>query len=445
VTNTCGAAGSQAGMLKTATDPTPATGSAKITSYVYDQWGRVAGTKVSGDSGWTCTHYDTRGRVDKQTYPDRTVVTTYAVGADPANGVLGDPLKSSVSDDSVSGSPNGGTITTVSDLLGRTLAYTDVWGVTTSTGYDAAGRAVSSTTTAGGQSYTVTNTLDADGRVLSVADGGNTLATTTYTGPDLTTVTYPAGTGAAGNGTSLSLGVDPAGARKSLRWTFPSSSVTDAVTRSQAGTILTDTLTDGATVYPASYGYDTVGRLISAAVPYENTPTTSHNLTYSYAGASTCAANPNAGMNGDRTQVSDASTGLSVGYCYDNADRLISTSPTSTGPIALSSLDVFNGTALSTTAGTLAYDAAGNTTTLAGQSLTFDSAGRHTSSHTTDSTVTYTRDATDRIVARTSSSVSSGGAPPGTASPVTATRRTCCSTPTTTSPRGCSPYRAACW
>jgi hypothetical protein len=73
-----------------------------------------------------CTTYDTRGRVTKVAYPAvngataRTVTTSYAVG--------GNPLVTSESDSS-------GTITTITDLLGRTKVYTDAKGVTTTTGY----------------------------------------------------------------------------------------------------------------------------------------------------------------------------------------------------------------------------------------------------------------------------------------------------------------------
>ncbi len=56
--------------------------------------------------------------------------------------------------------------------------------------------------------------------------------------------------------------------------------------------------------------------------------------------------------------------------------------------------------------GTLQYDAHGNTTTLGNQVMTYDVADRHLSTTVTDtagiSVVTYLRDVTGRIVARTS-------------------------------------------
>lgn len=47
------------------------------------------------------------------------------------------------------------------------------------------------------------------------------------------------------------------------------------------------------------------------------------------------------------------------------------------------------------------YDGHGNTTALAGQSLRYDVADRHLASTVADTTISYQRDATDRIVART--------------------------------------------
>jgi RHS repeat-associated protein len=72
--------------------------------------------------------------------------------------------------------------------------------------------------------------------------------------------------------------------------------------------------------------------------------------------------------------------GAPTTYCYDAADRLVSSTDTSVG--------------------TPAYDARGNTTTLGPQALAYDGADRHSATTTGSTTVTYDRDATDRIVAR---------------------------------------------
>lgn len=390
---TCGvpAGTSQAGLLKSATDPRPATGDPVSTSFVYDRWGAVVGTKRSGDADWTCTTFDARGRATKMTYPAatgvpaRTVTSSYAVG--------GNPLASSVSDSSVTGSANAGTTTTVTDLLGRVVSYTDVWGVVTTTTYDAAGRPEASTTTVAGRTYSGKVVYDTDGKVTSVLDGGKVVAVPGYapaTG-ELVAVSYPSGADKAGNGSSLSVVRDAAGALGELTWGFPAGgpAVRNTVVRSQSGRVLSDTIQG---VGSSTYTYDGAGRLTRAIIPR-------HDLTYGYASTGGCGASARAGANGNRTSVTDIKDGVvaaptTTTSCYDNADRLISTTvanpPTGASPLT--------GTNLGAT--TLAYDARGNTTTLADQKHVYDSANRHVSTTVGSTTVTYQRDASDRIVSR---------------------------------------------
>jgi large repetitive protein len=407
----------QSGLLKTSTDPTPGTGSAVTTWYIYDRWGRTAGTKQTGDSDYTCTTYDTRGRITQVTYPAtttpataaRTVTTTYST----------DGLTTTVEDSSLPTSPTGGKVTTATDLLGRVTTYTDVWKVTTATTYDAAGRPdTQTTTTPNGSTYSTRTTYDSDGKVTAVLDGKGTTATTddvtlatpTYEAGELTTVAYPTGTGKGGNGTGLTIGKDATGAVTSLAWAFPGQNgVTDSVTRSQSGRILTNTVTDGATTHNSAYTYDTAGRLTRAAIPR-------HELTYAYAPTGGCPASPRAGANGNRTAMTDTKddgTATTVAYCYDAADRLTNTTATRTptGTAAPTGTTSVAGSNLSTNAATptLVYDGHGNTTKLANQTLTFDIADRHLSTTVGTTTVTYQRDASDRIVSR--SQALTGGTP----------------------------------
>ena len=377
------------GLLKSTTDPAPAVGTAVTTSFVYDQWGRAIGSKKSGDSGWTCTSLDERGRATSVTYPAagtlaaRTVTYRYSA----------DGLTTSVSDGSVVGSPNGGTITTVVDLLGRTVSYTDVWGIVTTSSYDGAGRAASSTTSDGTASYTTSNTFDADSRVVSVLDGGATVAALTYTGADLTGVSYPAGAGSGGNGSSLVIGKDTSGATSSLTWSLPAGTVSDRVVRSQAGRVLSDTVTDGGAASSSSYTYDGAGRLTKALIP-------GHTLSYGFTSKGGCGVNARAGADGNRTSVTDVAAAgtFSAAYCYDWADRLTGTS---VGSAAVGASPV-NATSLN--ASSVVYDANGNTTTLADEVLVFDAAGRHVSTSSGGGVSdVLVRDATDRVVASTSS------------------------------------------
>jgi RHS repeat-associated protein len=80
--------------------------------------------------------------------------------------------------------------------------------------------------------------------------------------------------------------------------------------------------------------------------------------------------------------------GVTTSYCYDAADKLVSTTDTRYG--------------------TIAYDARGNTTTLGPQALAYDGADRHVSTTTGSTTIRYVRDATDRIVRRELSGSSTG-------------------------------------
>lgn len=123
-------------------------------------------------------------------------------------------------------------------------------------------------------------------------------------------------------------------------------------------------------------------------------------------GCTATGVNTAAGADGNRTSFSDAhtvagtTTTSSTAYCYENADRLTGT--TVTNPVA--GANPIAGTNLSSTGTTpsLVYDAHGDISTLADQSLGYDSTDRHLTTTLTDgTTVVYVRDVTDRIVSRT--------------------------------------------
>jgi YD repeat-containing protein len=150
-------------MLKTTTGPTSAAGTSQSTTTIYDLFGRVVGQKSTGNNGWTCTTYDARGRT--------TSVAHSAVGALPARTASfsyvsagGDPLTTSAQDPT-------GTVATVSDLLGRPVSYTDVWGTVTTSLYDQVGRLVSATATppnSSDQPQTESYTYNVDSQITQV-------------------------------------------------------------------------------------------------------------------------------------------------------------------------------------------------------------------------------------------------------------------------------------
>ncbi|GGE96796.1 hypothetical protein D9V28_07205 [Mycetocola zhadangensis] len=392
--NVCEAGGvRQFGFLRTSTSPTPASGNAVVTEYVYDVMGRIAGTRSSGDTDWSCTKYDARGQKIKETafggsgVPPRTVVTN----STPATEV---GEKVTVSDGAVSGSPNGSTITTITNLIGQTIKYEDVWGTVTTASYDPrTGRLVSSTTTPVGGIPVVTEyTYDRDGKVTAIEVDGEILASPIYDGAQqLTSVAY------AGGSKLASISRDAASRLKGMDWTFPSSAaISDTVIRSQTGRIIRDVVTRSAVTHSSTYGYDAAGRLVSADIP-------SHSLLYGYGSTGGCGLNQSAGASSSRSTVRDAYTapGTTAAvttmstYCYDWADRL--TSSMVTNPIA-GSHAVADGLSSSE----IAYGVTGNVTRLADMTFTYDATNQHRSiTYANGATVNLTRDSLGRVVGRT--------------------------------------------
>jgi large repetitive protein len=179
---------------------------------------------------------------------------------------------------------------------------------------------------------------------------------------------------------------------------LPQQSVTDSVVRSQSGRILQNTLTDGAVTEQWGYTFDVAGRLINATLTDSESATLNHTLSYGFAATGGCGANTAAGKNGNRTSFTDTQNGTLVTaatYCYDWADRLTSSNATTAGGNPVLNNDLALGT-------TLLYDLHGNTTRLADQTMTYDVSDRHMSTTLDDgTTIVYQRDATGRVVART--------------------------------------------
>ncbi|HEX4059081.1 MAG TPA: hypothetical protein VHX87_12310 [Galbitalea sp.] len=183
-------------------------------------------------------------------------------------------------------------------------------------------------------------------------------------------------------------------------WSFASgNALSDVDTFSQAGQVVEDYLANGSTHYTRTYSYDAGGRITKANL-HDDT------LIYSYAASGGCGADAAAGEDGNRTSFTQTATSSSpeypltstMGYCYDNADRLTSDTVSGTGTAVPGP-----GELLSTNLGTsnLVYDAAGDITTLGDEVLTYDQEGRHLTTTTGSTEVAYTRDATDSITGMT--------------------------------------------
>jgi RHS repeat-associated protein len=119
------------------------------------------------------------------------------------------------------------------------------------------------------------------------------------------------------------------------------------------------------------FTYDAVGRLTTASIPGQT-------YNYSFATTASCSSRMGVGRNTNRTSM--VVGGTTTTYCYDEADRLVSTTDSRYA--------------------TLAYDPRGNTITLGGETMVYDGANRHVATTKGTTTVRYVRDVTDRIVER---------------------------------------------
>ena len=107
-----------------------------------------------------------------------------------------------------------GTITTTVDLLGRSVAYTDVWAKTSGSTYDqTTGRLSSTSGPVGAQTFT----YDRAGRTLSQTLDGVTIATPAYETP-ATVNEFSVASVAYSNATSVVFGRNTAGAVTSSTW-----------------------------------------------------------------------------------------------------------------------------------------------------------------------------------------------------------------------------------
>jgi RHS repeat-associated protein len=160
--------------------------------------------------------------------------------------------------------------------------------------------------------------------------------------------------------------------------------ISDSVTRTTSG----DVVSGNENGISKSYTYDKAGRLTGANVG-------SNALSYEFGNtASSCNGlpgnNSNAGKNSNRTKLT--LNGVTTSYCYDQADRLIS----STDP----------------TYNTFEYDSHGNTTRLnATLRPVYDASDRNRGIEEYDSTgngkaVYYDRDVQNRIISRSTNTIS---------------------------------------
>jgi RHS repeat-associated protein len=361
----------QAGMLKITTGPDPDGSGPETgitTENVYDNAGRVVATRENSDN-WTCYTYDARGRETQEAVPvnadgpARTITFNYAVS--------GNPLVTSIGDSS-------GTLQTTVDLLGRTVGYEDSMSNTftsgqTVTSYDNLGRI---TTVTSPELGTEKYTYDSFNRLQTQILDNTTYATVGYDSFGRPSqVTYPA----AGQ-LKLAVGYDNLGNTANDTYTLGNGTAgpADSLAYSQSGKVISGTELSQS----KSFTYDKYGRLTSASL-FGST----YAYTFGTPAGCTGTYNPNAGKDSNRT--SQTVNGATTTYCYDYADRLVSSSDPS--------LDSDT------------YDQYGNMTELGGWSNTSNDEFAYDSTNRIDMIrqyaggpveIQYYRDAADRVVYR---------------------------------------------
>ena len=218
---------------------------------VYDSLGRAVGTQVAGDTNWSCTSFDPRGRIATVT-DSAAKQTGYNYNDATTPGTITQTYTDSAGTQR--------TAAAVVDLVGRTARYTDEQGGTTRTVYDQTGRPTDTFRAifAGTETELTSTGYDSFGRPSGTSDYLSGTARTTNTGYDpqgrpssttlpnavVTTPSYDPDrsyltgiTNVNGTGTHLS------------DWTYH---------QTMAGRIDTDTNTG---VRTRAYTYDNLGRL----------------------------------------------------------------------------------------------------------------------------------------------------------------------------------------
>ncbi|MEK7201916.1 MAG: PA14 domain-containing protein [Patescibacteria group bacterium] len=354
----------QAGLMKGKIEPDPDGAGTQIprqSETIYEASGDPVATRLNNDA-WTCTTYDTRGRILSTkipafgSQPARTINNNWKVG--------GNPLVTSSTDEF-------GAVTVATDLLGRTVNYADASANFTVTTYDNAGRVSSRRSPNGTEDY-IYDSLD---RLTSQKLDNVVLATVFYDQfSRVSRVDYPD----ARAQKLSSFSRDELGRLSGVNFTLGDAVTTksDAVVRAVTGDITSGTENGVA----KNYTYDKSGRLLTATLG-----SNSFNYDFSAPSSTVCnqpSANLNAQKNSNRTTLTI--NGVATKSCYDSADRLIS----STDPKV----------------GAPTYDAHGNTLKVSSSSnqidFGYDSSDRNISAARPGYKVTYQRDVQNRLKER---------------------------------------------
>lgn len=368
----------QAGLIRLKTEPDP-DGSGpqtpRTTETIYDDAGRIVATRLNADP-WTCTTYDARGRVMQTVIPaiknrtGRTVTVNYLY--------QGSPFKTYVDDSVVGGSYQE------IDLLGRQVTTQDTFSNKYTHVYDNLGRMITQTSPLGTETYSYDNL----NRQTAYAVDGVIYATIFYDSLSrIASVVYPQAKDVNNNTLKLEQVKRDSLLRTSgATFRFSNGAAFDeTLVKSSSGFVTSQTDVYNGKSVTNTYHYDKMARLIEAVIDKNK-----YTYDYSAPNPATCnqlSANLNASKNSNRTaytvtnmlnnQITDQ-----VSYCYDQADRLLSSSNMQIGIPT--------------------YDDHGNTTSLngGGAPITFayDASDANTSISQGSNRVDYIKDASGTIL-----------------------------------------------
>ncbi len=348
---------SQAGFIKSKLEVDPdgnGSQTSRSVQSIYDKSGRVVASKINNEN-WTCTNYDARGRVTSKLIPDnngksgKTLVNNYAFGDNP--------LKRSISDGTT-------TILTEYDFLGNLIKYTDSTANATTYEYDSLGRLVTRSNI-----VTIEKWVYNDySQIVQKKIRDDVYASVVYDSYGrVQTITYPK------SGQLAYLGTERDSLDRPVKYNWRQSNgtlISEELTKSQSGLILTQKFTRGSTILNQEYSYDKAGRLIGA--DYGD-----REYSYSFDSATNCEFT-NSNKNFNRTSDTLTINGVSTtnNYCYDIADKLVSG-------------DGFSN---------ITYDSHGNTTRINNIYFEYDISDQNISVTEGSNTITYTRDVLGRII-----------------------------------------------
>jgi len=324
------------------------------TEVIYDSTGRVVANRINKEY-WNCTNFDSRGRVSSKVIATNNGKTGKTVSNNFAYG--NNPLKRLVTD---------GTTTVISeyDFVGNLVKYTDSNGMVTTYTYDNLNRLITKVSDIGTEEWTYNNYNQIASKKLNTVVYAN-VSYDSY--GRVSSITYPQANQLAYTGTVR----DALDRPIKYNWVQSDGTVlSEELTKSQSGLVTAQKFTLGSAVYNQTYTFDKADRLIAA--DYGD-----RQYAYNYSTAANCNFQ-NSNKNFNRTSDSVTLSGVTTtnNYCYDNADRLVS----------------------STQYGTPTYDSRGNTTKLGNLTFTYDILDQNIGVSETEKSIAYTRDVMGRII-----------------------------------------------